>query len=81
MDMQKEHVYRINIFIWQKAINVFMSAVSGVSRVWQVGHVSWAPLDGGRHSTGLFLTYATRLIFLTVWLGTCKKTKNNIKRD
>jgi len=26
---------------------------SGVSRVWQVGHVPWAPLEGG--ATGRFL--------------------------
>ena len=45
--MQKEHVYRIIIFIWQKAIHVFMSAVIGVSMAWQVGHVPWAPLEGG----------------------------------
>ena len=38
----------------------------GVSMVWQVGHVLWAPLEGWRHSTGLFLTYDTRLTFLTV---------------
>ena len=36
-------------------INVLFS----VSRVWQVGQVPWAPLEGGRHSNGLFLTYAT----------------------
>ena len=43
-------------------INVLFS----VSRVWQVGQVPWAPLEGGRHSNGLFLTYATWLTFLTV---------------
>ena len=80
--MQKEHVYRIIIFIWQKAIHLFMSAVSGVFMVWQVGQMPWVPLEGGgggHHSTGLILTYATRLTFLTVWLGTCKKKK--FKRD
>ena len=39
---------------------------SGVSRVWQVGQVPWAPLERGRHSTYLVLTHATRLTFLTV---------------
>ena len=32
---------------------------------------------GGRHSAGLFLTYATRLTFFTVWLGTWKKKFKN----
>ena len=36
---------------------------SGVSRV---GQVPWVPLEGGHHSTGLFLTYATQLTFSTV---------------
>ena len=34
---------------------------SGVPRVWHVGQLPWVSLQGGRHSTGLFLTYATRL--------------------
>ena len=50
---------------------------SGVSRVGQVGQVPWVLLEGGRHSTGLFLTYASRLTFLTVltklWFCEIKK--------
>ena len=57
------------------------SGISGVSREWQVGQMPWVPLEGGgagHHSTGLFLTYATQLTFLMVWLGTCKTNSKEI---
>ena len=47
MDIQHEHVYGIIIFIWQKAIYIYMSTVSGISKVWQVGQMPWEHLGGG----------------------------------
>lgn len=39
-----------------------MVLYGGVSRVWQVGQVPWAPLEGGTTQQVCFLTYATRLV-------------------
>ena len=61
-------LYDVCIYLITKSVLPF---ISGVSRVWLVGQGPWGTFEvgevggggGGRHSTGLFLTYATRLTF------------------